>query len=221
MQLETFFTAPDSKSYGASLTAKSTKAVFNNCRSHGFTFGSAVMPLCQLAHARVLHRRRHTMQPEEWEERRRGPMYYNGPMNVRPMMPEEWKKKGGLTEYFLLITPYQCTLPRMPSCNSTNPSFEELLSRKNFINRCISVKNQTDDYVNHPLFHEMNSVLYLGRLENQMKAATLWEKKQRGELTQEDLTGLAEYVGSFPFTITNSASSFGSVCILHRLLKTT
>jgi hypothetical protein len=171
------------------------------------------MPLCQLAYARVLHRRRHTMEPDEWEHRIREPMHYNGPMSRRPKMPKEWKDKGGLTEFYMLIGIYECTLPRMPSCNnSTDPSYEELLSRARFRNRCLSVQQQTDKYVNHPFFHELDAALYVGRLENRKRAAKLWEKNRRGEMTQQDLEELAGYLRSFPYMLTNSASSIGSVC---------
>jgi hypothetical protein len=171
------------------------------------------MPLCQIAQARILHRRRHMISPDEWEQTIKVPMHYNGPMSRRPKMPEEWKKKGGMREFFMLIGVYQCTLPRMPSCNSsTDPSYEELISRESFRNRCVSVQKQTDEYVNHPLFHEMISLFFVIRLENRKRAAKLWEKKQRGEVTQQDLEELAGYLGSFPFITTCSASSHGSVC---------
>jgi hypothetical protein len=170
------------------------------------------MPLCQIAQARVLHRHRHTMPPEEWESRTREPMHYNGPISLRPRMPEEWKKKGGMTEFFMLIGVYECTLPRMPSCDgNTDPQYEELLSRASFRNRCLSVQRQTTEYVNHSLFHELSSALYVSRLENRRKAAQLWEKNQRGEVTQQDLEEFGRYLDSFPYMLTSSASTIGSV----------
>jgi hypothetical protein len=137
------------------------------------------MPLCQIAQARILHRRRHTMPSEEWESRAQEPMHYNGPIGLRPRIPEEWKKKGGMTEFFMLIGVYECTLPRMPSCDSsmTDPWYDD---------------------VNNALFHELSSALYVSRLENQRKAAQLWEKNQSGEVTQQDLEEFGRYLDSFP-----------------------
>jgi len=211
IQPETLLTPPTPRAYGVYLDTGQTHAILRNCRVHGIPLGSAVAPLSQIAHARVLHRRRHTMQPKEWDRIIREPMHYAGPLSRRPRMPEEWQKGGGLTEYCMLIGPYQCTLPRMPSGRSSNPTYGELLSRKAFWNRCLSVKKQTDDYTNHPLFHEMNAVRFVGRLEDRRKCAKLWEKKQKGELAPQDITNLAEYLQSFPFAISNVGSSFGSM----------
>jgi hypothetical protein len=212
MQLETLFTTPRSKTYLTSLNLERSSAVLKSCRAQGIAFGSTVMPLCQVARAQVLHRRRHTIPPDEWESRTREPMYYYGPVSLRNMMPEEWKKKGGATEFFLYIGGLECTLPRMPSCaSSTDSGHDKLLSRASFRNRCLSAQRQTAEFINHPLFHEMVSAPYIARLENRKRAVKLWEKNQKGDVTQQDLEELAGYLGAFPYVFANGASSIGSV----------
>jgi hypothetical protein len=132
-------------------------------------------------------------------------------------MPGEWRKKGGMTEYFMFIGPYQSTLPRMPSRNNPDPTYDELLSREAFFNRCLSTKKQTDNYMLHPMLHDMNEIRFGGRLEDRKRAAKLYEKKKRGELEEQDLQELGEAMSSFPLVYSNFGSSFGSVRLYSHL----
>lgn len=211
IRIETPLTPAASRSYGVTLDTTRTNAVMRKCRTLGITLGNTVAPLCQIAHARILHRLRDEMPPGEWEQRIREPMHTAGPMNLRYKMPEEWRKNGGLTEFFFHVGIFQCTLPRMPACESSNPTFDELMTRKAFFNRCLATQKQTDNLFAHPMLHEMNEIRFMGRLQVRKTQIQMWEKQERGELGQQDLEVLEKDMSSVPLVFSNLGSSLGSV----------
>ncbi|KAH9950453.1 hypothetical protein B0H21DRAFT_868846 [Amylocystis lapponica] len=95
--------------------------ILENCHRNGVT-PSAVFPvLSQLATARVLHRRhfRGEISEDEWEQRRQQPMHFFGPVNLRPYLDQQWRRKGGNREVMVSVGSFVCTLPFMPSINAT------------------------------------------------------------------------------------------------------
>ncbi|KAL7284294.1 hypothetical protein ACG7TL_001577 [Trametes sanguinea] len=157
-----------------------SRAIIDAARRRGVTLGAAMPVISQMALARVLHRRytRGDMSAEEWEHRRRQPMHYGGPLNLRPYLDEEWRRKGGWSEVALMIDFYDCTLPAMPTPFGTRkdadvpaedgaPPFSVLLSRERFIHRVRDVKRQIARAVEHPLFldiaHARQERLYTPR----------------------------------------------------------
>ena len=113
----TYRTPSANERAGYRFTLPETAAVLSACRAHNVTFGTVIPVISQLALTRMVHRRylRGEMSQEEWEDRRRQPMHFTGPLNLRPFMDEEWQKKGGATEIALAIDFYECTLPFMPT----------------------------------------------------------------------------------------------------------
>jgi hypothetical protein len=139
-------------------------------------------------------------------------MHFIGPISLRNRMPSEWRKNDGMTEIFTFINHYICTLPRMPSNSKTlNATYGELLSRSAFLNRCLSIKRQTEAYFRHPLLFEMSVLRSERRLILQRKISKLWEKKQQGELKKSDLVELNASLISNQLIFSNAASSLGSV----------
>jgi len=189
-----------------------TKTILSNCRDLGVTLGSTVHPLCQLAHGRVLHKRKASLSEADWEKRCRDPMHFIGPISLRKRMPSSWKEDGGLTEIFEFINLYTCTLPRMPSKEGNpDPSFKDLLSQKAFLARCLSIQHQSDSYFRHPLFYEMSAVRSEKHLKFQRNVSKLWEKKKRGELDRDELLAFGATISPNRPIFSNAASTFGVV----------
>lgn len=103
------------------LSALVSRQIVGSCRSQGITFGNALPVLCQVAHARVLHRRRYpanstlpSIGEEEWDHRSVQPSHFGGPMNLRPYLDGQWLAEGGANEVCLAISFYFTHLPFLP-----------------------------------------------------------------------------------------------------------
>ncbi|KAF4602488.1 hypothetical protein EYR40_005697 [Pleurotus pulmonarius] len=144
-----------------SLPEDMTKRIIATCRRHSLTFGHAYAVLAQIAITRILCRRyvQGHINQEEWEMRRRQPMYTGGPLNLRSYLDKEWLAKGGHATVGCAISFFWYTLPFMPlglaanlSVGDNLPSFGELLSRDRFFLRTKFVKKQSNHTFRHPLF---------------------------------------------------------------------
>lgn len=199
--------------YGKYLEAEQTQAILKTCRSLRISFGSTFGPLSQVALAKVLHRRRRTLPPGDWERRVREPMHFYGPMNLRTRMPAEWRKVEGMTQICTFLGYYGNTLPHMPSKESTEPSLDELLSRQTFLLRCQTCKAQADSFFRHPYLYEMSAVRSRKRLHYTYNVAKLLERKEAGENIERELADFsASLVSNLP-VYSNTGSSLGSVCL--------
>ncbi|KZT28425.1 hypothetical protein NEOLEDRAFT_1086705 [Neolentinus lepideus HHB14362 ss-1] len=166
--------------------------IISTCRKNKITFGHAHPVLGQLALARVLHRCRHRgeISEKEWQWRRREPMHNGGPLNVRPFLDKKWLARGGEVELMIAINFFFCTLPFMPSVSESEceadgtPPFSKLLSRERFFYRCKLIKNQTSEFLRHPLFLEIASARLPGRIAR-VKFTTLHWIQTTGILTKE------------------------------------
>ncbi|KAI0636975.1 hypothetical protein C8Q77DRAFT_1215834 [Trametes polyzona] len=177
------------------LSSADSRAILDGCRRHKVTFGSAIPVIAQMALTRLLHRRylRGDIFLEEWEYRRRQPMHYGGPVNLRPYLDEEWQRAGGVSEMLLMIDYYDCTLPFMPSPYGARrdagvprvdgaPPYSALLSRPRFFHRASLAKQQLARTVRHPLLLEIahaRQPLYVTRKK---KIAVHWQADLKGEL---------------------------------------
>ncbi|KAI9067817.1 hypothetical protein FKP32DRAFT_227499 [Trametes sanguinea] len=161
----TYYTPAVTQRVAIRFDPSQSRTIIAAARRHGVTLGAAMPVISQMALARVLHRRylRGDMSEEEWERRRRQPMHYGGPLNLRPHLDKEWLRQGGLSGIALMIDFYDCTLPFMPTPFGTRrdadvprvdgaPPFSALLSRERFIHRVKGVKRQISRGVKHPLF---------------------------------------------------------------------
>ncbi|KAI0362095.1 hypothetical protein OH77DRAFT_1491568 [Trametes cingulata] len=176
------------------LTATETRRVLDSCRRHKVTFGSVIPVISQMALTRFLHRRylRGDISEEEWEHRRRQPMHYGGPLNLRPHLDEEWQRKGGASEVCIMIDYYDCTLPFMPTPFGTRrgagvprvdgaPPFSALLSPARFFYRAKLARQQLARVVKHPLLLEIARARQPVYVLRKKRIATHWQASLKGE----------------------------------------
>lgn len=155
------------------------------------------------------------MLNEEWELRKREPMHMGGPISLRYKMPKEWRNAGGMRQYFTFVSVHQYTLPRMPTCEEKNPTYRELMSRKAFYNRCLLTQKKMNDYLMHPMLHDMSEIKYMSRLETRKRFALLSEEKSRGVWDPQKFEDLAN-VDKPSLIFSAFGSSFGSVSRLQQ-----
>ncbi|KAI0780940.1 hypothetical protein BD413DRAFT_501199 [Trametes elegans] len=176
------------------LTPSESRKALDSCRRHKVTFGSVIAVLSQMALTRLLHRRylRGELSEDEWEYRRRQPMHYGGPINLRPYLDQEWQRKGGVGELGVMIDYYDCTLPFMPTPYGARrdtgvprvngaPPYSALLSRERFFHRAQLARQQVSRLAKHPLFLEIvraRQPLYHYRRKVMV---THWQAAARGE----------------------------------------
>ncbi|TBU50776.1 hypothetical protein BD309DRAFT_944652 [Dichomitus squalens] len=172
-----------------------TTAILDTCRAHRVTFGTVIPVISQLAITRMLHRRylRGDLPEDEWEYRRRQPMHFGGPINLRPYMDPEWQGKGGATEVALAIDYYELTLPFMPAPFGSRrdpsvpraadgaPPYAALLSRERFFYRGQLCRRQLTAIASSPLVLDIalaRQPVYVHR----KKTMTLhWLAEKKGE----------------------------------------
>lgn len=138
-----------------------SSTILTNCRRHGITMNSAYYALSQVALARVLCRQylRGQISEEEWEYRKRQPMYVLGPLNLRPYQDNETGGSGdvglgvGIAPYVLPFMPLgemsRGDLSRLELVNGA-PDFPALMSFDRFLLRCANVKTQVQKLLKHP-----------------------------------------------------------------------
>ncbi|KAI0670387.1 hypothetical protein C8Q78DRAFT_1035959 [Trametes maxima] len=150
-------------------TISESRAILDSCRRYKVTFGAAVPVISQMALTRFLHRRylRGDISLEEWEYRRRQPMHYGGPLNLRSYLDREWQRKGGPMSVALMIDFYDVTLPFMPTPYGSRrdeslpraadgaPPYAALLSRDRVVYRTKLARRQLANSVKHPLLLEI------------------------------------------------------------------
>ncbi|KAH9854227.1 hypothetical protein C2E23DRAFT_858819 [Lenzites betulinus] len=191
---ETYRTPATTARTSIPLTPSESRAVLDACKRNRITFGAAMPTLCQMALTRVLHRHylRGDISVDEWEHRRRQPMHYGGPLNLRPYLDEAWQRAGGVAEMLLMIDYYDCTLPFMPTPYGTRrdagvprvdgaPPYSALLARSRFFHRARVAKEQLARTVKHPLLLELahaRQPLYLIRKK---RVAAHWQASVKGE----------------------------------------
>ncbi|EJD06372.1 uncharacterized protein FOMMEDRAFT_165199 [Fomitiporia mediterranea MF3/22] len=106
------------------LPAPVTQRLIKTCGTLGITFGNALPVLSQLSQTRILYRHRRgnranyphmESRDEDWEYRRIQPMYYPGPISLRPYLDRSWYEGGGKSEVCVAIGFANVVLPAMPS----------------------------------------------------------------------------------------------------------
>ena len=161
---KSYYTPTVTDAYGIHFTRAETDAIVVACRKLRITFGTAIPVISQAAVARMLHRRflRGDIPLAEWEHRRRQPMHYAGPVNLRPYMDETWQRAGGATEVALHIDYYFATLPFMPAPFGARtdagvprvdgaPPLSALMSRERFLLRVRHFHRQIQRIMRSPL----------------------------------------------------------------------
>ncbi|KAH9946117.1 uncharacterized protein BXZ73DRAFT_72957 [Epithele typhae] len=211
----------------AGFSRAESDAVIANCRAHKVTFGTAIVVISQLAITRMLHRRylRGDISEEEWEFRRRQPMHFGGPLNLRPYMEPHWLSNGGATEPGLHIDFYEASLPFMPTPFGTRrdegvprvdgaPPYSALLSRERFCYRSRMFRQQLQRLVRNPLvidIAEVRTPLYVLRKK---RMAFGWLAEQQGQPIPE--FPLAPHIDAVPSdsVMTMGHSSVGQMSLI-------
>lgn len=95
-----------------SFSIEKSQTIILNCQKNKFTFGNAYPILAQIALTRVLCRRylRGDISEEEWEFRKKEPMFTAGPINLRPYLDKNWLEQGGISNVSLAINFYRYPL---------------------------------------------------------------------------------------------------------------
>lgn len=191
---KTYRTPATSDRAGYQFSLADTITILDACKRHRLTFGAIIPVISQLAITRMLHRRylRGDISQDEWEHRRRQPMHFGGPINLRPYMDAEWQRKGGATEIVLAIDYYECRLPFMPAPFGTRrdqavprvdgaPPYSALLSRERFFNRARFFRAQLQKIVRHPLLLDIALARQPMYVVRKKTIATHWLAEKKGQ----------------------------------------
>ncbi|KDR81680.1 hypothetical protein GALMADRAFT_239796 [Galerina marginata CBS 339.88] len=217
------YTPADSKSILCSFPIEKSRAIIRNCRENKLTFGNAYPVLGQIALTRVLLRRylRGELDEEEWNFRKSEPMSSAGPLNLRPLLDKEWIQAGGLSNVCLSIGFYTFSLPFMPLGSASRlrpgvemPSLESLLSKKRFLLRSKSVKDQAEKYLRHPLFMEFAATSSPARVQSTKVVGVHWRnyKAPPKHLSDKPMSLMEQ--ASAGLVLGNGGSSMGNVDFL-------
>lgn len=135
---------------------------------------------------RVLCRQRvlGLMDDEEWDFRRKEPMYSAGPLNLRPFLDQDWYRAGGHDAVLLAIGFYVFRLLHMSLGKAGSlrkgdpvPSFRDLLPRNRFIYRSRLVRRQSDLVIKHPLSLDIGQASLQRRIESSEAMVRAWQQR--------------------------------------------
>ncbi|KAG1879886.1 hypothetical protein F4604DRAFT_1880033 [Suillus subluteus] len=157
-------TSPKNRNHVSIFSRAVSSTILTNCHRLGISMNSAYYALSQVAMARVLCRRylRGQISEEEWEYRKRQPMYILGPINLRPYQDKDWFETGGSGDVGLGVGLVRYMLPFMPLGEMSRgdpsrlelvdgaPDFPALMSFDRFLLRCANVKAQGQKLLEHP-----------------------------------------------------------------------
>jgi hypothetical protein len=216
---------PISRAFRLQFSEEVANRVLKTCRQAGITFGHALPVLCQLAHARILHRlyAQGALSEAEWTHQIAQPMQFIGPLNLRPYLDPEWLATGGAGRVCTVVSYYRNRLPAMPVARTLprgspaleKPPFEALLSRGRFFHRCRIAKKQTSDFLDHPLKTEFAQLLKLPRIAKARSNALNWRTQVAAARTKGTLGTAVPEIPIDPqiMQMSNACSSLGDVRI--------
>ncbi|KAF9053784.1 hypothetical protein BDZ89DRAFT_1098268 [Hymenopellis radicata] len=196
-----------------SYTESQSIAIVKSCRKHGFTFGNAFPIIAQLAMARIIcrHYAQGLISDDEWEFRKREPMWAAGPLNIRPYLDQQWYKDGGIDNVLLAIGFFFYKIPFMPlklNEDKSVPDVGSLLSMKRFVYRCQLMKKQANGHLHHPLFLELVAARFPGLIQD---VKNLGQKMQTPFMREDDVALQLPDMGKNGPVIAMGGSSFGRV----------
>ena len=171
-------------------TPAESDRIMASCRRGRTTLNAAYYVLGQVALARVLARRylAGKMSAAEWTYRAREPMFFYGPLNLRPYLSQP-EGNTGAGDMGLHISWYEWVLPHMPLgplARVHNPSeytgpltdgappFKALMNRKRFFYRCALLGDQADKMFKDPRFIDVTVASHASRAAASRKAALEW-----------------------------------------------
>lgn len=210
-------TPPRSHTLGFVLSLSLSKRVAQGCHCMGVTLGSALPVLSEIAFARVLHRlhRRGQISDEEWEQRRRQPMHFSGPINYRPYLDRDWLRTGGWNEVCIAISYYSFVLPFMPTSSAVDdsgaPPFAALLSPARFLIRARIAVKEAKYQLAHPLIDEFHLLLMPKRYRQRRATAMAYRARQAGKPLPEDAPRPGSFEAWAPCVVANGGASLGNV----------
>ncbi|PCH33759.1 hypothetical protein WOLCODRAFT_129955 [Wolfiporia cocos MD-104 SS10] len=194
----TYRTPAAGRSLRKTLPSALTVRILDNCRRFNITLATALPVITQLATARTLHRHylRGRIPQDEWEHRKREPMHFFLPVNLRPYLNEDWRNRDGASEVFLSVNIFYCTLPFMPACTmptdpsgpiaeSAAPALLSSMSQERFLLRCGMIKKQMSDYMKHPLFPEIVEAGVHSSVAKRKLTASRWKDALGGRHVED------------------------------------
>lgn len=210
--------------------------ILSNCRHYGITLTCASYALSQVVLSRVICRRylKGEISQEEWEYRIREPMFFNGPLNLRPYLDQDWFQHGGSGEVGLNASFAQYILPFMPlgAMRSKDvirtlemvdgaPHFPELMSFERFLHRCEVVRTRVEELFNHPWFADICTAGYYFRLPLRQGAADAWRATGARNIGDAELERQPSPipVPSLGPIMTQDGSSLGNVRVSDHLSR--
>jgi hypothetical protein len=219
---QTQFTPAKTAHKSATLPTDVSTRIIHTCRKHGVTFGNAYPVIAQVATARLLlkHYLEGKIDEEEWDFRKKEPMYTFGPVNLRPLLDPEWLAAGGIDKVFLAIGYFRYPISFLPLGQAAGlkpgmalPEVGSLLTRERFFYRAKLVQSRAKSLLGSPLFLEIEepSILQRRAVECARERALQWKGSMTGDplalsdrvLTPQERTG--------GFVVLNGGSSFGNV----------
>jgi len=206
-----------------SIPVEMSRRILASCKSANVTFGHAFPVISQVAHTRLLHRlrRQKKISDDEWAERLRQTMHFDGPLSLRGHLNPEWQRAGGWGELGPYCSSYRATLPFMPTINSRRsfslPLYQELLSKERFLYRSRLIKRQMSADTKHPLHFEFNVDFHRRRAMDSKEKALLWQKMQRTNRISQ-LFGVSPPSATSEreedYIVANGGSSMGNLDLL-------
>jgi hypothetical protein len=219
---QTQFTPARTVHRSVTLPPDMSTRIIQTCRNNGITFGNAYPIIAQVATARLLLKLylEGKIDEDEWDFRKKEPMYTYGPVNVRPLLDPEWLAAGGIDNVCLAVGFFDYSLSFLPLGEAAElkpgmglPEVGDLLPRKRFFYRAKLVQKQANSLLGSPLFLEIgdSSMSQQRGVESARDRALQWKASMTGgpdALSDRVLTPKERAVG---FVACNGGSSMGNV----------
>lgn len=186
----------------------------------GVTFGTAYPIIAQVAAARLLlrHYLAGKIDEEEWDFRKKEPMYSVGPFNLRPLLEPKWLAAGGMDHVCVAIDFYFYSISFLPLGSNANlkpgmalPEVGDLLTRDRFRYRAKVVQKQAKAILKNPLCLEIGDSMMRQRrrVERAREEALAWKESDQTMRPLERVGSPMEQAAGF--VVCNGGSSLGNV----------
>jgi len=217
---KTRFTPARSAHRSTTLSPEMSTRIIQTCRKKGITFGSAYPIIAQVAAARLLlgNYLQWEIDEDEWDFRKKEPMYSIGPVNLRPLLEPGWLSAGGSENICVAIGFYNYSIPFLPLGQAAElkpgmplPEVGNLLTRERFFYRAKLVQKQAKALLKSPLTLEIGD-FELHQYMREQKEAISQQRARTGTtgipLSDRTMTPMEQAAG---FVALNGGSSIGNV----------
>jgi len=199
--------------------------IIQTCRNKGITFGSAYPIIAQVAAARLLlkHYLQGKIDEDEWDFRKKEPMYSFDVLNLRPLLEPDWLAAGGIDHVCVAIGFSHYSISFLPLGKAaelkpgmTLPEVGNLLTRDRFLYRAKLVQNQAKVRLGSPISLEFGESMMCQQriVESTRERALLWKASMTGipsVLSDRVMTPMERAAG---LLVCNGGSNIGNVSYL-------